>query len=178
MAAATATAPRPRRSAPAWTRHSADELTFAHQDGDVYHFTAPSASTPGKLNAVAYDATTREALCDCVHTPRPKRDGSLSVCWHAHHAEGAYLLHLCRATAAGLDDAALVLAGKQAKKRVETAAWWWAAHSALDAPMLQACREEWKRRRAARAAAPADLAAYRAKRRAAAGAFDTAPPAA
>jgi len=178
MAAATATAPRARQSAPAWTRHSADELAFSRQDGDVSYFTAPSASTPGKLNTVAYDATTREALCDCQHTPRPKRDGTVSVCWHAHHAEAAHLLHLCRAVAAGLDDAALVLAGKQAAKRVETAAWWWAAYSPLDAPMLQAAREEWRKRRAARAAAPADLAAVRAKKQAAAGAFDHRPPAA
>ncbi len=178
MAAMTATAPRARRSAPAWTRHTPDELTFSHQSGDLHTFTAPSASQPGRVNSVTYDSTTRATDCDCEHTPRLKQDGTPSACWHCHWAGGAHLLRLCRATAAALDDAALVLAGQQAAKRVEVASWWWAAYSALDAPMLHACREEWRRRQAARPLAPADLAAYRARKAAAAGACDTAPPAA
>ena len=131
---------RPRR-APAWANHRPEELAFSHRAGEVYHFTAPSASVPGKVNTVAYDPTDRSTHCDCFAGER-----GLYECWHAHHAEGAWLLHLCRQLARQLGDEELTVAGKEAAARVETAGWFWAAHAPIDAPMLQACREEWRRR--------------------------------
>ncbi len=143
MATQVADSPGPSRvrRAPAWTNHSPEELTFSHRAGEVYFFTAPSASVPGKVNTVAYDPTDRSTHCDCFAGER-----GLYECWHAHHAEGAWLLHLCRQLARQLEDEDLTIAGKEAAARVETAGWFWAAHSPIDAPMLQACREEWRRR--------------------------------
>ena len=131
---------RPRR-APAWTNHCPEELAFSHRAGEVYFFTAPSASVRGKVNTVAYDPTERSAHCDCFAGER-----GLYECWHAHHAEGAWLLHLCRQLADRLSDEELEVAGKEAAARVETASWFWAAYSPIDRPMLQACREEWRKR--------------------------------
>ena len=141
---------RPHRT-PAWTNHTPEELAFSHRAGEVYFFTAPSASVPGKVNTVAYDPTDRSAHCDCFAGER-----GLYECWHAHHAEGAWLLNLCRQLACQLGDEELTVAGKEAAARVETAGWFWAAHSPIDAPMLQACREEWRRRQRARRGRPDD----------------------
>ncbi len=183
MAAATTEAPRARRprapKAPAWARHTPAELTPAgHSDDGLHFFTAPSASRPGTIWLVAYDADSRQAVCDCTAAQHGRYQ-----CWHAHHAEGAYLLAVCRRVAAELSDEALVIAGKQAAARVEQAARFWAAHSPIDAPMLAACRDEWQRReRARRGTAPApapvaDLDAHRARRADALAAPDL-PPAA
>ncbi len=190
MSAQTTEAPRARRprqpQPPAWTRHTADDLTFAGRDGDLHHFTAASASEPGRVNTVTYDATARAAECDCKHEPCEKADGTMTICWHRVWAERAFLNALARAVAAGLSDEELVVAGKQAAARVEQADKFWAAFSAIDRPMLDACRAEWTRReRARRGTAPApapvaDLALLREqKRRALADLYgDDLPPAA
>ena len=111
MAVEPATPTRPRR-APAWMNHAPEALSFSHRAGEVYFFTAPSASVPGKVNTVAYDPTDRSTHCDCFAGER-----GLYECWHAHHAEGAWLLNLCRQLAGRLSDAELELAGKEAAAR-------------------------------------------------------------
>ena len=153
MATQVAKSPEPSqtRRAPAWTNHRPEELAFSHRAGEVYFFTAPSASVPGKVNTVAYDPTDRSAHCDCFAGER-----GLYECWHAHHAEGAWLLNLCRQLARQLGDEELTVAGKEAAARVETAGWFWAVHSAIDQPMLQACREEWRRRQRRKRGRPDD----------------------
>ena len=144
MSAATAEpTPRARRprqpQPPAWTRHTVDDLTPAGRTPEGLHFfTAPSASAPGRVNTVTYDPATRTATCDC----RAAEVGKYT-CWHQVWAERAYLNALARTVAAGLSDEELVLAGRQAAARVEQADQFWAAFSAIDRPMLDACHAEW-----------------------------------
>ena len=58
--------PSRTRRAPAWTNHSPEELAFSHRAGEVYFFTAPSASVPGKVNTIAYDPMDCSTAGECM----------------------------------------------------------------------------------------------------------------
>jgi hypothetical protein len=59
--------------------HSPSELTLIGADDatGIVTFTAPSASTPGKVNTVALDTATGAILCDCTGAECGR------ACWHA-----------------------------------------------------------------------------------------------
>jgi hypothetical protein len=130
-------------------RHAATDLRYTgcSEDREVVWFAAESASTPGKLNTVAWDTVGRTAHCDCTAAEIGKH-----TCWHADLVEAAYLAELARQFVARLDDAALADAGRMARERVAAAATFWFAATPLDPAILAAARAEYRRRRAAVAA--------------------------
>lgn len=123
--------------------HSAAELTFVREDGDLLTLRAPSASRPGHHNHTTYDLTTGEAHCDCRGAECGRR------CWHLDHLAAAVaLVEECRARVAGLGRGSLYLVGRLAATGTE----------ARDAAMLALARAEWRRREAARREAEAGFA--------------------
>ncbi len=130
-------------------RHAAAELRYTgcSVDREIVWFAADSASTPGKVNTVAWDTVSRTAHCDCTAAATGRYS-----CWHADLAEAAYLAELARQFVARLDDAALADAGRMARARVVAAATFWFAATPLDRAMLTAARAEYRRRLAAVAA--------------------------
>ncbi len=130
-------------------RHTAAELRYTgcSVDREIVWFVADSASTPGKVNTVAWDTVSRVAHCDCTAAEVGKH-----ACWHADLAEAAYLAELARQFVARLDDAALAAAGRMARERVDAAATFWIAATPLDHAILAAARAEYRRRRPAVAA--------------------------
>ena len=91
--------PLPRRQKD--TEHTHRDLTPTVRRGDIFFFTAASASTPGKVNTIAYCPTDDTTLCDCYAAEygRP--------CWHIRHVKTAWLVRMARKELATLDNQAL-----------------------------------------------------------------------
>src|SRR3954469_23832196 len=109
--------------------HTAAELRYVgrSEDREIAWFAADSASTPGKVNTVAWDTVARVAHCDCKAAETGRHS-----CWHADLVEAAYLAELARQFVARLDGAALAATGRMARERMKVAATFWPAASPLD----------------------------------------------
>jgi len=102
------------------TAHTHRDLTPTVRRGDLFFFTAPSASTTGKVNTIVYCPTDDTTLCDCYAAEYGRS------CWHARHVKTAWLVRMTRKELAGYDNrelgrvereaAAMLQAGIDAEK--------------------------------------------------------------
>lgn len=90
--------------------HSPAELRYLDADDrtNIVHFTAPSASVPGKLNTVGLDVLTGETHCSC----RAAETGH--TCWHQSLVSAAWEATPAMCEARWLNDDRLARYGRKA----------------------------------------------------------------
>jgi hypothetical protein len=130
--------------------HEPAELVFLGADDllNVVHFQAASASKAnGPWNSCALDVITGEIHCTCLGFQTGRE------CWHATLVAAAWAAHPARVLASRYTDAQLLTAGTKAARmvRVYRRRTWRVLPD--DQIALVACRQEWFRRQAERAAA-------------------------
>lgn len=111
------------------------DLTPTTRRGDWYRFTAPSLSTPGKINTVRYNPTTDAVVCDCYAGEAGR------TCWHARHVRTAWLVRMARRDLAPLSNADLGKVEREVAARLAAR-----TDPELDAALYAAIGDEWAAR--------------------------------
>lgn len=122
--------------------HEASELRFADacHATNIVHFTAASAHNASRVNTVAYDVLTGEALCDCKAAENGR------ACWHVKTVAAAWANHPEMIKVAPLADDELLGYGRRFRNLIETSVRRrWNVPQAYQVRLL-AARSEYKRR--------------------------------
>jgi hypothetical protein len=131
--------------------HSPIELRYldACDRTNIVHFTAASASTPGKVNSVGLDVLTGETHCSC----RAAETGH--ACWHQRLVSAAWESSPAMQEVRWLNDDRLARYGRKAANMIETYRHRCGRALPMDMLNLVAARAEYRRRqRAATAEEP------------------------
>lgn len=108
------------------------DLTPTVKRGAWFLFTAPSLSTPGKVNTVRYNPSTDTTACDC-YASEAGRD-----CWHRRHVRKAWLVRMARKDLAGLTNAELGKLEREVAARVAAG-----VEPVVDSALYDAIGDEW-----------------------------------